>query len=329
MRAIWSGSLSFGLINIPVKLYSASEERGLNLDMLDKATHKPIGYARVIRGTHQEVKWENIVKGYKYRNGDYIVLLDEDFKAASPEKTRTIDIVSFTAESEIDPKYYEKPYYLEPDAKSTKAYALLREALAKSKKVAVASFVMREREHVAIIKPAGNVLMLEQLRWDEDIRSTSGLNLPAKESFKERELEMALQLVEHLTAHFDAKQFKDTYTEQLMQVIEAKAKGRKPRTKAEKAEAPTEDVDDLLAILQESLASGAKRRLGTARRSTAGSGGLRAAGQSGARDGAATKAAAAPKTATASASTARPTRASRRPATVKPARRVTAARAKK
>src|SRR5437773_870667 len=199
MRAIWSGSLSFGLINIPVKLYSASEERGLNLDMLDKATHKPIGYARVIRGTQQEVKWENIVKGYKYRNGDYIVLLDEDFKAASPEKTRTIDIVSFTAESEIDPKYYEKPYYLEPDAKSTKAYALLREALAKSRKVAVASFVMREREHVAVIKPAGNVLLLDQLRWDEDIRSTSGLNLPGRESFKERELDMALQLVEHLS----------------------------------------------------------------------------------------------------------------------------------
>jgi DNA end-binding protein Ku len=302
MRAIWSGSLSFGLINIPVKLYSASEERGLNLDLLDKASHRPVGYARVIRGTNQEVKWENIVKGYKYRNGDYIILLDEDFKRASPEKTKTIDIVSFTAEAEIDPKYYEKPYYLEPDPKATKAYALLREALAKSKKVAVATFVMREKEHVAVVKPAGKVLLLDQLRYDEDIRSPSGLNLPDKTAFKERELEMALQLIEHLSAHFDPKQFKDTYTDELLQIIEAKAKGKKPRVKTAASTEPTEDVDDLLAILRESLAQGTKSR--TPRAKTA------------------------QTSETAAAETPR-TRQARRPALAKPARATPAARARK
>jgi DNA end-binding protein Ku len=259
MRAIWSGSLSFGLINIPVKLYSASEERGINLDMLDKESHKPIGYARVIRGTDRVVKWENIVKGYKYQNGDYIVLLDEDFKRASPKKTRTIDIVEFVEADEIDSKYYEKPYYLEPDAKSTKAYALLREALAKSKKVAIATYVMREKEHVAAIKPEENALVLNQMRYAEDIRSTKGLNLPDKSEFKERELAMALQLVEQLTEHFKPEQFKDTYTDELMAIIEAKAKGQKPKAKAALKEEPTEDVDDLLAILRQSLTTAKPR----------------------------------------------------------------------
>jgi DNA end-binding protein Ku len=256
MRAIWSGSLSFGLINIPVKLYSAAEERSLNFDLLDKATHRPIGYARVIRGTHQEVKWENIVKGYKYRNGDYIVLLDEDFKRASPKQTQTIDIISFTAEAEIDPKYYEKPYYLEPDTKATKAYALLREALAKAGKVALASFVLRQREHLAAVKPSGNALVLEQLRYDQDIRSTKGLELPGKEQLKRGELDMALQLIDHLSAHFKPEQFKDTYSDELLQIIEAKAQGRRPRGKTPASPEQTTDSDDLLAILRESLEQG-------------------------------------------------------------------------
>jgi len=315
MRAIWSGALSFGLINIPVKLYSASQERGLSLDLLDKATHKPIGYARVIRGTHTEVKWENIVKGYKYQNGDYIVLADEDFKKASPEKTRTIDIVSFSDEAEIDPKYYEKPYYLEPDPKATKAYALLREALTKSKKVAVASFVMREREHVAVIKPAGNVLMLDQLRWDEDIRSTTGLNLPARESFKARELEMALELVEHLSAHFDPKQFKDTYTEELMAMIEAKAKGRQPKVKATAKQEPTEDVDDLLAILRQSLAAAGPSKTGRSKTAQTTAGATKSAAKS----------AVAKPAAKAATSAAPRTRQARRPElAAKPARRTAA-----
>jgi DNA end-binding protein Ku len=256
MRAIWSGSLSFGLINIPVKIYSAAEEHALDLDMLDKDTLRPIGYARVIKGTNKVVKWENIVRGYKWHGGDYVVLDDADFKAANPKKTRSLDITSFADEAEIDTMYFERPYYLEPDKRSAKAYSLLREALRKSGKVAIALYVLRDKEHIGIIKPEGDILVLEQMRYHGDIRAAKGLDIPAGEQFSRKELEMAVQLVESLSEPFDASEYKDTYQEDLLKIIEAKAKGKKPGTRARAApEEATEDVDDLLAILRESLGS--------------------------------------------------------------------------
>ena len=255
MRAIWTGALSFGLVNIPVRLYSASEERGgLDLDMLHKKDLSPIRYARICKADGKEVPWEDIVKGYEYEKGDYVILTDEDFKKANVKKTKTIDIVDFAKEGDIDPIYYEKPYYLEPEKGAFKAYALLREAIKRSKKVGVAKFVIRNREHIGAIRVVGKALVLEQMRYKEDLREPEGLNLPAKdEGASKREIEMALNLIDQLTAGFDPKKFKDTYTEDLKEVIEQKAKGKRPKAKNVKKTAPTRTEHDIMAMLKKSL----------------------------------------------------------------------------
>jgi DNA end-binding protein Ku len=257
MRAIWTGALSFGLVNIPIRLYSATAGERLSFDMLHKKDLSPIRYARICREDGKEIPYEDIVKGYKYEDGDYVILTDEDFKKANVRKTKAVDIVDFTKESEIDPIYYEKPYYLEPDKGAAKPYALLREALKKSKKVGIAKFVLRNREILAVVKPHGNAIILEQLRYDKELRSTSELNLPKAESTS-KEVDMALKLIEQLTTHFKPEKYKDTYEEELKEVIAAKAHGRKPKVKGKEPE-PTE-VRDIMALLQRSLESHQKVR---------------------------------------------------------------------
>jgi DNA end-binding protein Ku len=251
MRAIWSGSLSFGLVNIPVKLYSATGENKLELDMLHKKDLSPIRYARICRADGKEIAYEDIVKGYEYRPGDYVVLTDEDFKKANVEKTKAIEIQEFSKESEIDTIYFEKPYYLEPEKGAEKAYALLRESLKKSKKVGIAKFVLRNRERLAAIKPSGNVLVLEQMRFNQEIRDPKELNLPDSKKAGNKEIDIALALIEQLTEAFDPTVFKDTYTDELKKVIEAKAKGKPIKAKG-KEPTPTE-VSDLMAVLKKSL----------------------------------------------------------------------------
>lgn len=251
MRSLWSGSLSFGLINIPVKLYTASRERGLNLDLLEKHTHHRIGYAKVDQETQERVDQRNIVKGFKYKEGDYVVITDDDFKRAHVRKNSSIDIVSFSDEDDIDTKYFEKPYYLEPDEKATKAYVLLREALKKTGKVGIAKFVMRGKEYLAAIKPDDNALILNQLRFDEEIVRPVTLDIPKSGKFTQRELEVAMSLIDYQTEKFDPEEFKDTYTRELKRVIREKAKGKKPKPKGQEPE-PTE-VADLMTVLKESL----------------------------------------------------------------------------
>ena len=339
MRAIWSGSLSFGLINIPVKVYSASEPRGINLDMLDKRSLQPIGYSRVIKGTDKTVKYEDIVRGFEYKKGSYVVLDPEDFKRASPKKTGTIDIQSFVDETEIDSKLYEKPYYLEPDSKATKAYALLREALLKSGRVAVATFVLREREHVAVVKPDGNALVLNQLRFAEDIRSSADLKIPGKSDIKEREVDMAIKLIDQLTEEFKPQEYKDTYTADLMEMIKAKSKGKKIKAEPVYEEEPSDNKDDLFEILQASLRSGLRSRPSTNGKARATNGkapvrktqarsSARPAGSSTSRNGSAAKSSAAKKTGSAAKKTAgRTTPAGGRTTAAKktaPAKRATA-----
>jgi DNA end-binding protein Ku len=251
MRAIWTGSLSFGLINIPVRLYSGSENKGgLEFDMLHKTDLSPIRYARICRKDGKEIPYDQIVKGYEYQPGDYVVLTDSDFAKAAPQKTKAIDIAEFTDEKEIDIRYFEKPYYLEPDKGADKPYALLREALSKSGKVAVAKFVLRNRERLCIVKPVGRALVLDQMRFPSEIREPSELKLPEKKAAKS-EVDMALKLIEQLTQPFIAEDFRDTYTEELEKVIEAKAKG-KPRKAAPKAEA-AKPAGDLMTMLKASL----------------------------------------------------------------------------
>jgi len=225
MRAIWTGAIGFGLVNIPVKMYSATQDSSLDLDMLDKKDHSNIRFQRVNEKTGKEVAWENIVRGYKY-NGDYVILDDEDFKKASPEKSKLIEIAEFVSVDDIDTVFYETPYYLEPEKTGAKAYVLLRDALEKSGKVGLGTYVMRTKETIGIIKPKDDILVLNKMRFPEEIRDHKELKVPADKT-KPNELKMALALIDQLSGPFDIDKYKDTYSEQLMKVIEAKAKGKK------------------------------------------------------------------------------------------------------
>jgi len=226
MRAIWSGAIGFGLVNIPVKLYSAVQQSELDLDMLDKKDHANIKFQRVNANTGKEVPWANIVKGYKL-DDRYVVLDNDDFERASPEKTKIIEIAEFTDEKEIQSIYYETPYYLQPDKNGAKAYTLLLDALEKSGKVGLGSFVLRNRESLVIVKPYSDILMLNKIRFAEEIRDTDEIKVP-KTTNKPAELKMAMQLIDQLTQEFDIARYKDTYSANLMKVIKEKAKGKKP-----------------------------------------------------------------------------------------------------
>ncbi|MBX6333887.1 Ku protein [Candidatus Saccharibacteria bacterium] len=226
MRPIWNGSISFGLINIPVRMYSAANPRqGIDLDMLHKSDHAPIRYARICRKDGQEL---------------------------DVAKTQTIDIQQFVDEGEIDIRYYEKPYYLEVDKGGDKAYALLRVALQKSGKLALAKFVLHEREHVGVIKPVGRALVLNQMRFPTDIREPGELSLPTDKGLTDKEIEMALKLIKQETRPFIAEDLHDTYTEELEELIKAKTKGKKPKKISTRAPEAT-TAKDLMAALKASL----------------------------------------------------------------------------
>lgn len=250
MRSIWTGSISFGLINIPIKIFSAVEESSLDMDMLDKKDHANIKFKRVNENTGKEVAYANIVKGYKV-NDEYVILEDEDFEAADAVKTKTIDILSFAEEKEIDSIYFEQPYYLEPDKAAMNAYALLRDALKSSKKVAVTSFVLRNKEGLAILKPYKNVIVLNRIRWEQEIRDASELKLPPITKSKPKEMDMATKLIDQLTEKFDIAQYKDEYTDKLLKIIHDKAKGKK-RT-APKMKVVHKQSEDLMSMLKASL----------------------------------------------------------------------------
>jgi DNA end-binding protein Ku len=256
MRSIWTGAIGFGLVNIPIKLYSATEDSSLDLDMLDKKDLANIKFKRVNEHTGKEVAWENIVKGYKL-DDRYVVLTDEDFQKASPEKTKLIEIVEFVEEAEVDGMYYDTPYYLEPEKSGGKAYILLRDALAKTGKAGFGSFVLRNKENLCLLKPVGDVLVLNKIRWEQEIRSPKDLNIPAG-SAKPAEMKMALELIKHLSGPFDLSKYKDTYSDELMKLIKAKSKGKKIAQ-------PTLRVvhspgKDLLSQLKASIGNGSKRK---------------------------------------------------------------------
>jgi len=250
MRSIWTGAISFGLINIPIKMYSAVQESTLDLDMLDSKDHSHIKFQRINESSGKEVKFADIVKGYEI-DGKYVVLDDTDFEAADAEKTKLIEIVNFVHEKEIDSIYYEQPYYLEPDKGAMKPYALLRDALRASGKVGITTFVLRNKEGLATLKPYEDVIVLNRIRFSQEIRSTSELKLPAISKSKTKEIEMANKLVEQLTEKFDISEFKDTYTDKLLEIIKNKAKGKKQ--KAPKMKVVHKQSDDLMSMLKASL----------------------------------------------------------------------------
>jgi DNA end-binding protein Ku len=252
MRPIWTGSISFGLVNIPVTLFSGVHPRqGLDLDMLHKEDHSPIRYSRICRKDGEEVPWDDIVKGYEYRDGDYVVLTEADFDKANPKKTQTIDIQQFVPQGEIDIRYFERPYYLQPVKGGQKAYALLHKALEKSHKLGLAKFVMHEREHLAVLQPVGRAIVLNQMRFPKELREAGNLSFPSDKDVTDKELEVAEKLIAQETRHFVPEDFHDTYTEELEDIIAAKAKGKKPAPKSKK---PTDTTaNDLMQALKASL----------------------------------------------------------------------------
>ena len=226
MRPLWTGAIGFGLVNIPVKLFSATQESELDLDMLDKKDLENIRFVRVNKKTGKEVKWENIVKGYMLNN-KYVVLDDKDFENANAVKTKSIEISDFVSQDEIDSIYYETPYYLVPDKSGVRAYVLLRKALEKTGKAGVASFVMRNKEALAILRPSGNMILLNKIRFAEEIRDSKELGVAEKATVKPAELKMAISLINQLSGKFNISKYKDTYTSQLLKLIKAKSKGAK------------------------------------------------------------------------------------------------------
>jgi DNA end-binding protein Ku len=237
-------------------MYSATQDSNLDLDMLDKKDHAHIRFKRINEDTGKEVPWDNIVKSYKL-DDRYIVLTDEDFEKASPEKSKIIAINEFVDVSEIDGIYYETPYYLAPEQSGTKAYALLRDALDKTGKVGFGSFVLRNKESLCLIKPKDNVLLLNRIRWAQEIRPTAELDIP-KESSKPAEMKMAIQLIEQLSGPFDIDKYKDTYSDELMKLIKAKAKGAKPAATALRV-VHRKGKEDLLSQLKASVQSSKRR----------------------------------------------------------------------
>ncbi len=224
MRPIWSGSISFGLVNIPVKLYSAIDEGGLDFDLIHARDNGRIRYARMCRAEEKEVPWNEIAKGYQYREAEYVVLTDEDFVRANVSKQSAIRIAEFVDERAVESVYYEKPYYLEPEGGADTAYALLRDVMRTAGKVGLGTFVMRQREKLVIIQPRGKGILLEQLRFAQQIRGMDTLHLPAEETEK-RARDMALSLLEKMAAPFDPAKYRDTYTDELLEIIAEKAKG--------------------------------------------------------------------------------------------------------
>lgn len=252
MRPIWSGSISFGLVNIPIRLYPGTKEHTINLDMLHKKDLSPIRYAKICKLEEKEVPYEEIVKGYEFQKGEYVLFSDEDFQKVYPKKSKTIEIKCFSNSSEIDTIYYDKPYILEPDKGASKAYTLLREALKHSKKVAVCLFVLRNREHLAVLKPYDRGIVLQELRFHDEIRNMGELELPVAGKAVTKELDMAIKLIDQLSEPFKADSFKDTYTEEFQEVINDKLRGKKLEPKASQ-EPKTTGMQDLMAKLKGSL----------------------------------------------------------------------------
>lgn len=250
MKAIWKGSIGFGLVNIPVKLYSATQQSNLDLDMVDRKNMGKISFKRVNEETGKEVKWEDIGKAYKL-DDRYILLDDKDFENAAPEKSKIIEVNHFVNESEIDTIYYENSYYAEPEKSGTKAYALLREALAETGKVGVAQFVLRTAEVLAVLKPLNNILVLSKIRFAEEVRDTDEFTLPSGNGVKPAELKMAVSLINQYSGKFNINKFKDDYAARLLKVIKAKSKGK--NAIPVKKEVRYKNTQDLMEQLKASL----------------------------------------------------------------------------
>ncbi|HET7097071.1 MAG TPA: Ku protein [Casimicrobiaceae bacterium] len=273
-RTLWKGAITFGLVNIPVELYPAEDRKSFQFSMLDKRDLSPVGYKRYNKTTGKEVEWQNIVKGYEYEKDQYVVLSDEDFKRANVKATQTIDIRAFVGADEIAVEYFETPYYLAPDKRGAKVYALLRETLKSTQRIAVAQVVIRTTQHLAAVIPDGRALIMMTLRYQDELRPVKDLDLPPENlkaaGLSPKEIDLAKRLVGDMAEHWNPSEFKDTYHEDLMARIHEKIKlgQTKEITKPEAGEraAPrSAEVIDLAELLKQSLGKGGAERKPPAR----------------------------------------------------------------
>jgi len=253
-RELWKGAIRFGLVHIPVSLYPAEDRQELSFTMLDKRDLQPVGYKRYNKSTGDEVAFEDIVKGYEYEDGHFVTLDKDDFRRANVEATQTVDIVGFVDRHDIPPYYLESPYYLAPGKNGDKGYALLREVLDKQGKVAVATVVIRTRQHIAMVYARHNVLVLNTLRYDNELRPTKGLEVPKDlkdAKVQPNEMKMAERLIDDMTIPWDPSRYHDTYRDDLLKMIEEKAAGH--TRKMPKARAPKAEIVDFARLLERSL----------------------------------------------------------------------------
>lgn len=263
-RTLWKGAISFGLVHIPIALYSATEQNTLDFDWLDRRSMDPVGYKRVNKKTGQEIAKEDIVKGIEWEKGQYVVLSPEEIAKAYPKTTQTIEIQSFIDADDVPFVYLDRPYYTAPINKGEKVYALLREALKQTHKVGIATVVIQTRQHLAVLIPCGPALVLNLLRWGGEIRSWEDLKLPpsgAKEAgLKESELNMAKQLIEDMQSEWHADQFRDSFKDEIMKLVQAKASAGEAQTVTRLEDAPSAsagaDIIDLTELLKRSLKGG-------------------------------------------------------------------------
>jgi DNA end-binding protein Ku len=268
-RAIWKGSISFGLVNIPIALYPATRREELKFRLLRKSDLSPVNYKRVAQKDGKEVSWDQIVKGYEYEKGKYVVLKEEDFERVDLEATQTVDIQDFVDQEEIDPMFFYKPYYLEPQKGGDKAYVLLRDALKDSNKVGIAKVVIKTRQYLAGVKPEDGTLVLELMHFADELADPGRLHVPKKTEVGKREMNMAKSLIDSMSSKWNPEKYKDDYREALMEVIEEKveAGGKEIEEKPRKAPKPTK-VIDLVSVLQKSLeqTGGKKKAIAKSRR---------------------------------------------------------------
>jgi DNA end-binding protein Ku len=267
-RSLWKGAISFGLVHIPVEMHSAVQAHDLDLTMLDRRDFSPVGFKRYNKGNGKEVAWDNIVKGYEYQDGEYVVLSDEDLRQANVKATQTIDILAFVNAQDVPLTYFETPYYLAPGRGGDKVYALLRETLRKADRIAIATVVIRVRQHLCALVCVDDAIVLNTLRFAEEIRSKEELKLPAKAlktaGISDKELKMALSLVDGMTEDWDPEQYHDTYRHDVMALIEKKVKAGQTKSitvaAPEKAAPAASNVVDLVALLKQSLGGKGKAR---------------------------------------------------------------------
>lgn len=269
-RSMWKGSLAFGLVNIPIELYSATRDHRPKFRLLHAKDEEPVRYERVCQKEGKPVAWEDLVKGYEYAKGQFVVLTKDDFKTAAIEKTKTIDIMDFVDPQEIDERYFETPYYLQAGKGADRAYVLLREAIRASGKIGIAKIILRDAQHLAAVEAIGDALVLTMMRFSDELADLKDYTFPRKAEIRPAELKMAQQLIDNLVAEWQPDKYTDEYKENLLRVINAKLKGKKPKLIDEDTTPKQAEVVDLMARLRASLEG--KSAAGSSRKAAASKG---------------------------------------------------------